>query len=193
MIIKRTNVAFDLDGTLVDTHRIFYDEIDNATGVRIDPKKVTEFHLHNIYPALSREDVVKAVYRSYARWSEVKIKPGAVELMGELWNLTNDPVKIITARPWRYYENTHKLVSRIFGTIPFILIAVGMSGKKEQYINDKDIFVEDRRKTALEMAQSGKMVYLMDAPYNRENCEHDLIFRIKSLKQLKAKNLVTGV
>ena len=120
----------------------------------------------------------KCFQETYKRWDELIIYPGVPEFLRELyWSSDNDPIRIITARPaYQCANDTYRLCERL--GVPFELIITGnpatmLPGQpdidKFNYLNRYKFFVDDRRKTAIELSQKGKYVYMPKQCYNNLN------------------------
>lgn len=177
-MIKRNKIAFDLDGVLIDLDSILEGQLKEKTG--LDFSGLTEYSVTKCLPI--EEDILEeCLDYCYRQYANIAIYPGVKEVIRELWDQTEDPITVITARPIFWATETHILVKRVCGEIPYRLIfSDGIS--KSIYLGDYPYFAEDRRKTALELTEMGKQVFLVDKIYNQ--CEHHLITRIKDLTEL---------
>ena len=110
------------------------------------------------------------------------IRLGVARFLTKLWNATHDPILVITARPPHAYAQTLEVLQKNIPDVPFILVSTDL--KKETFLNNHKYFVEDRRANALELADAGKFVYLVDTPYNQMEKPHPLIHRINAVEEL---------
>jgi len=180
------NVVFDLDGVLVDflsVFKYFYESIyqknfnidlvnqhNIGSLVTISPKQL--FHLFDI---------------CFQNWKMFPIYPGATEILAKLYEKTNEPPVILTARKYNSATSTYKLVKRIAKNTPFQLIFKSPNAHKADYIKNKyNYIVEDRRKTVLELYKRGFDPILVKKTYNKFNI-HANIWRINGVHELIPK------
>jgi hypothetical protein len=173
--IKLLNIAFDLDSTLVDLMPMFEEIVFERYGDTI--KKYRGFIIET-EKNLPWSKLLPCFHETYRRWEEVIIYPGVEQFLQELYCYTShDPIRIITARPAYIAANdTYRLCER-FG-VPFELIMTGnpetmTPGQPEcnkfNYLNRYRFFVDDRRKTAIDLSKRGKYVYMPKQTYNDLN------------------------
>jgi phosphoglycolate phosphatase-like HAD superfamily hydrolase len=161
--LKLIDIAFDLDGVLVDIMHVIRKCIKEEHGAKVLPhdswKILTE-------PQISDHLIWNSIKSAYKRVDEVPFYKGAKEILLKLHELSDgDPVKIVTARPPKIAANdTYKLVGRLCD-FPYEL-AIVSSHNKLPYLTRYKYFVEDRRRSALRFSKSKKM-YLVDRPYNK--------------------------
>ena len=163
---KLLDIAFDLDGVLVDIMPAVGKILKERYNVRMLPIKewniITE-------PMVSDEIQWECIHAAYERFDDLKIYSGARELLWKLFELTDkqDPVKIITARPPKVAANaTYKFLSERLCDFPYELVIVS-NHDKLPYLNRYKYMVEDRRMTARYLSKNGKHVYLVDRTYNK--------------------------
>lgn len=174
------NIAFDLDGVLVDPmpafNRIIWEEYKSVQVPANSFEVKTEPFLDNI-------TIDNCIERAMFCIDEIVIMPGASELLERLYELSGVPVKIITARsPKRLANVTHKLVGERLCKVPYDLTLTSKYSKV-LFLNQYTFMVEDRRRTAREIAAAGKKCYLVDAVYNQME-DHPLIKRISGVHEL---------
>lgn len=182
-MILRQNVAFDLDGTLVDLMSLFKRVIRDVAGVglaemRDSFKIVTD-------PPVDNSVIWEAFRIAYKRVNDIPAIPGAVELLKELYITSQgEPVTIITDRPHWSANDTYRLLDRLLDGIPYRLIMVQNGEQKLPYLLGIDHFVDDRRKTAKQMVEGGKWVFVPKTHYNLMDPVPDGIQYIDSVADL---------
>lgn len=174
----RIKIAFDLDGTLV---RLPLDEMVAELAGK-EPVDRTSYSLQNTY-GVTRNEIDQVLDEIYNHWHTTILYPGAKDLLTALWRETKDPITIVTARKVQYATQTHELVKHIMGKVPYVLIFSGGHGRKARFIKNFPFFVEDRRKTAIDLASRGHNVFLPDHPFNQMP-DHKRIHRIDGIKEL---------
>jgi uncharacterized HAD superfamily protein len=174
------SIAFDLDGTLVDLMAVFKRLLKSVYNIDYDDSKQTRFHVN--VDGLTDTQIRDLIWQSTEAYATTPIYPGVPELMKYVYKLTDQPIKIITNRPIHVTEETYRLVKR-FCHVPFELVINYRGYPKSIYLNGYDMYVEDRRANALHIATAGKVVFLIDRPWNQ--FETDLpIFRINDIREI---------
>ena len=172
-------IAFDLDEVLVHLMPSVYRHLDEMYGaVRV---KHDQFRIETD-PPLSNTKVWKAIRAAIKDWENIEIEPRADEVMKTFYEVTERPIRVITARPLDCVEHTHRLV-RHFCKVPHEIIFAG-SESKMTHLLDTDAMVEDRRKTALYLAEHGKTVFLVDKPHNQIENPPKGIIRIPHISKM---------
>lgn len=176
------NIEFDLDSTLVEIMKPFEKIIMRKHG--IDVSGSTQYDLTKEF-IISFFDVMEGFAEVYSMWNELELMPGAEKLLHDLYTMTGDPVHIITARPIEYAHESFKLMERF--NVPFTISMLDYRYNKHDYIR-KDYFVEDRRRTAIDLAKRGIKVFMPKHSYNflrqTDECWPDNLHPINSLTEL---------
>ena len=181
--MKLIDIAFDLDGTLIHIMPVFEDiiwkmykaKIPNNRNFRIKTK-----------PELDYKTIMWCFGEAFKRINDLKIAKGVRELFKQLYELSDDdPIKIVTARPYSSAEWTHKLVERICeGICEWEVVLVKNGDNKIKHLNRYAHFVDDRRKTALHLESCGKTVWVPMKNYNRPMPDRRGIMLINSIEDL---------
>ena len=85
--------------------------------------------------------------------------------MAKIYENTGQPIKIITARPFRAATDTYLAADKLFKT-PFELVLTQGKINKSEYLKGINYFVEDRRKNVIELAHAFKKVFMPKYDYN---------------------------
>jgi len=177
--MKLIDIAFDLDGCLVDIMPAVEEELFIKYGVRMLPKETWDVETEP-YLAYDRiKEIFHIVYQKYI--NEFDIMPGAIELLEKLYNESDgDPIKIVTARPWTAATPTYEFVhNRLCKNIKYELILTSRNLDKITFLHRYNYFVEDRRKNAIRISKQGKKVFLVPAKYNKLDREYENIIPLK--------------
>jgi hypothetical protein len=151
-------------------------------------QKCTSYDLRTwITPEITKNELYAILNLLYKNPGSLPIIDKAAELCTNLYVKTTDPVVFVTLRSQGWATETHKLVKR-FCKVPYILIFADPRIGKLPYLNEIHYFVDDRRKTAMELAEAGKTVLMPIRDWNREireDFEHtDSIVQIKGLEEI---------
>lgn len=180
--MKFIDIAFDLDGTLIWLMPVVERLLWEKHKVRVP--KSRKFRV-TTEPEIPFEDLWDCFYEAFTCIDEIKVVPGATELLRKLHLLSdNDPVKIVTARPLKAANDTYKLVKKVCPDFPYELIIVEDTENKKLHLNRYHYFVDDRRKTALDLAEHGIKVYLPICNYNQPFPPHYNVTPIDSIQEL---------
>lgn len=160
----KINVAFDLDGTLIWLMPVVERLLWQKYRVRVP--EIRNFMIET-EPEISFDVLMDTFCEAFHCIDEIEIFPGATELLRSLWEITDDPVRIITARPYSAATDTYNLVSKICPDFPFELILVEDSNDKILHLRNYKYFVDDRRKTAKDLSDKGIFVFMPKRSYNQ--------------------------
>jgi len=177
---RRLSIAFDIDGVFVDVHNVFSKII--LSRYRIDTFYPQQYDV-TVGNKLTTEQLWEAIREAYLLVDETPIYSGSTELVSTLHNVSGDEITFITARPVEFENETAEIVER-FCHVPYKII-FSKGSDKINYLNDFNYFVDDRRKTARQLAANGKKVFMPVRSYNRL-CKNDsdCIIEISSIRSL---------
>ena len=163
----KLRIAFDLDGCLLNIAETIKKIILETYGIEFKkfPKEKDQFDWK---PAtgLSDKELWKIFRQAYKRVEETPVFHGATELLAKLYEVSNEPPFILTARPLDTATEAYAAVEHVAKGIPFNLALKHPLADKIQYLNGYDFFVEDRRKTAIELNNSDIATLLIRRNYN---------------------------
>jgi len=176
----KLNIAFDLDGVLVNFVEPFAKCLEELTGrdIRNSPRHDVELEY-----GLESKHVRQALQAGYAAWDTVEIHEGVQEFFQELCLLSSDPVYVVTKRSSTYGTETMKLCERVFAGSPFMLSMLG-DEKKTQYLGGYGYYVEDRYYNACYIAKAGYTCFLVNRPWNVGRQQPLGVVRINNLLDL---------
>jgi len=176
------NIEFDLDSTLVEIMKPFEKIMLREYG--LDVSGSTQYDLADEFD-LSFDKIMKGFAEVYDMIEEIEFMPGAEELLHNLYARSDDPVHIITSRPIEFAEHTFRLMERF--NVPFTISMLDYHYDKHNYIR-KEYFVEDRRRTAIDLANRGIKVFMPKHSYNKltqtPGCWPENLNPIDSLEEL---------
>jgi len=190
----RSLIASDMDGVLVDTVG-HLKKVGAEHGYRIE---YSDHYSLDIYKDGEKvdywdPDVTDLFNETFDRYDEIEIFPGAEEFIHKMYELTGQPFLIVTARPISHATETHKLIKRFAKKTPYV-VAFADGCDKHRYLSGYKFFIEDRRRTAIDLVNMGKIVFLIDTVYNQPTEEMtsnkilmEEIIRIDSLEDLIPK------
>ena len=162
--------AFDIDGILVESLdlilkglevRGFAPKLDNRSGFHFQFGK-------NKPPKDFLWDVF--FYRLFTeKFDQMKpVDEYVIKVLEEIYFETGEPIRCITSRPkgaLMHYA-TNATLELLFPEVEFSVEVVGSWKDKHRFMYSKDVFFEDRRKTCLNLADMGYIVFMRSTPYN---------------------------
>jgi len=169
--------GFDLDGVVCDFWPVFEDKVKKMFNKTIYLNEVTSYNLEENLD-LTQEQISAAIIEALFDVHAVRPINGAHSFITKYYRKTKEVPVFITcrgAKEGKYMEEikraTADWLSLFLHPIPFEVTFTKTS--KVQSVIDKgvNIYVEDRRRYALELADSEICVFLLDYPYNR-HCEN---------------------
>ena len=113
---NKISIAFDLDGCLVDLVTPINRLLLEIHGIKINNEDMLQ-HSYESYTGLSKKELWKIFKMVYKEIETTPIFPGATELLTKLYEKTNEPPMILTARPFEYSKNAYAIVERLMKKI----------------------------------------------------------------------------
>lgn len=171
MNIPAHEIAFDFDGVVADTFRLFVEMAKNEYNVDIDYEEITEYDFMRVVK-MDYQNVARIfeTLSSYPHELDLKPNSGAPDVLARLAQ-TAPPLSVVTAR--HIGEPVHLWFEK---NIPQIgagflkVCATGESTAKLSILKSQGIkyFVEDRVDTCHLLAKEGITPIIYDQPWNRE-------------------------
>jgi len=169
MNILPGEIAFDFDGVVADTFRLFIKIAKSDYAVDIDYESITSYEFHELID-METEHAMKIIDALTFYPHELDLKPnkGAVDVLEKIARTT--PLLFVTARP------VSGPVEMWFGkNMPQIdpesiqVLATGENTAKTPVLKDQDItyFIDDRLDTCDMLATQGITPIVYDQPWNR--------------------------
>jgi hypothetical protein len=167
----RAVIAFDLDSVLNEMGANIRGYIANKWGVPVDDVTDTsagyeKFHFN--IPGVSNEDIGRAVNDFVMNESpSLSPTPYMKDVMGYVYDRTNAPVTVVTARWVGAVGVTKRWLEEALGDIPFIAYIVNGPPKATvlSYLNTQ-AFVDDRWKTVEGLMKHIPWPVLYRRPWN---------------------------
>jgi len=163
--------AFDLDGTLIDSHELIFDELDRI-GYTVDRDDISEYDIKHIEgnepPVDFQWDLF--FYRLFVeKWDLIgPVDDYVSDFLSLVYGDGSEVIKVVTARPLGalIHNATSMTLGKIFPDIDFSIDVVSTSDKF-RYLQGYNIVFEDRRRTCIDLAERGKLVFMIDRTYNQ--------------------------
>lgn len=160
----KPNIAFDIDGVVANFSGAFVPYAEQRYGIRFIPGPKFHWEVEPDITPFLFEKLIAWFIRDHS--NKIKaLEPGA-ELVDYVWNKTQKPITFVTARHEMTVSATHHWIKSYFPGMDFVSITVDGHADKIRYLDDIDCFVEDRRRTVIELAEAGKTVFMPMRHYN---------------------------
>ena len=168
MKIHPEQIAFDFDGVVADTFRLFVKLACSEYGIDIKYESITDYEFLNVVK-MDRALAERLIEILTDIPHELDLRPntGALEILTRLSSFA--PVMLVTARPYG-----HPVEKWIEKRLPHLkdLIRVEATGEnttKLPFLIKKNIkyFVDDRLDTCRQLADAGITPIVYDQPWNR--------------------------
>lgn len=181
------HLAFDIDGVVADTMKVFVDLARDRFGLSYLTKEhLTCYDLRRCVPAPSHViDELICLTLDDEHTAKIPAMDGAAEVLEHLaqWG----PLRFVTARVWpeSIERWLHALLPRI-DRRAITVIATGDPERKHAILHELKVhhFVEDRLETCHLLAQNGIQPILFDQPWNRMPAPFPRVLTWKELSHL---------
>ena len=168
MKMPKLNVAFDIDGIVANFETPFREWALEKYGLTF----VETGHFHWEAEPFVTNKMFTEIIAEFISYGEpdIPILDGAL-VVDYLWRKCPDPILFITARHPSTAGDTHEWIKEQFPKIDFLLAVVGSGSDKHRYLNEYGAYIEDRRKTVIDLASRGKVVFMPMRSYNKVNLD----------------------
>lgn len=168
--IPAQEIAFDFDGVVADTFRLFVEMARTNFHVAIEYEDITDYDFLKVIK-MELGDAMQIIDTLTYRPHELDLLPnhGAVEVLSRLAEIS--PVLLVTARP--VGEPIEQWFKRHAPQIRPGYLKVKATGKntaKLEVLREEGVryFIEDRLDTCRMLAPEGITPIIYDQPWNRE-------------------------
>jgi uncharacterized HAD superfamily protein len=191
--MKELNLCIDIDGTVTEPY-YWLDRANRYFGRQLRPEDVSVYEIHRVLGI--GEDDYNEFYDLYGKLlhKESKTRFGAGETIRKMY--TNHKIHFVTARDENMRETSIEWLEK--NQIPMDSISLLGSHYKVEKAKElkSDLFIEDNYNNAIQLAQAGFDVLLIDCTYNRGPLPENVIrvrnwFEIAAITDLKAKEIKT--
>lgn len=184
-------IAVDIDEVTADfiSYFVYFHNLMYKTSMRKD--QVSSYYLHQAFQTDKQEMGIRfAEFQSLRLLERIKPAKGAIGGIKKLIKLGFSP-HFVTARPQAIEKETREWLKKHFKNIDFpIHFTHPVSGKpklKKSAICKSigaNILIDDHIENALDCAENGIKVFLMDAPWNQTESLPENVIRVKSWKEI---------
>ena len=178
--MSNLNICIDIDGTITSPYH-FIPYLNNMYNKNLSNEDCTTLDWTELYGE-DIEDILNKFHNEYMNaYEEAEVIEGARDIIKELYERNN--LYFVTARSESLTGiTTNWLNKNGFSDIEVYLLGSDYKIEKAKELNC-NLFIEDNPSNAIQIAEAGINVILMDANYNK-GTEHERITRVKDWKQI---------
>lgn len=179
--MKRLNICIDIDGTITDPYH-FLPYLNNICDKEMKPEDWTTYNWDILY-GKEISELLSIFHTDYIKcYGEAEVVQYAKEVIEEL-NIDNN-LYFVTARSSVLEDITRKwLDDKGFNSIDVHLLGSDYKIEKAREL-ECTIFIEDNPANALQLANEGIKVLLINTNYNTNLC-HENITRVNHWNDIK--------
>ena len=183
--MKKLNICIDIDGTITDAY-YWLEPCNQYFNKKVTINEVTEYAIHNVMKITEQD--YEAFYSSnkFKLHANPTLRQGAKSVINTLNKVHN--IHFVTAREEELEAISYMYLKR--HGIRYDSLHVIGSPNKTSYAKqlDCDLFIEDSLSNALQLAQEGFDVLLIDTNYNQNMplCDKGSITRVYTWKEIHA-------
>lgn len=186
-------IAVDIDEVLAEfmSYFVYFHNLMYKTSTK--KEEVEDYYLHKIFNTDRDEMHIRyEEFRTFRLLERLKPVKGATQGIKKLIEMGFTP-KLLTARPKDIEKETRKWLNIHFKGIELPLYFA--RDTQDRFINKSvvckaigaKIIIEDHIDNAIDCAENGITVYLMDAPWNQTGSLPENVIRVKSWKEIIKK------
>lgn len=191
--MKNLNLCIDIDGTVTEPY-YWLNRANRYFDRQLKPEDVSVYEIHRVLDV--GEDDYNEFYDLYGKLlhKESKARFGASQMIRRLYQSHN--IHFVTAREEKMRETSIEWLDRHQMPMDSIWL-LGSHYKVEKARELKsDLFMEDNYNNALQLAQAGFEVLLIDCSYNRGPLPRNVKrvknwFEIAAIADIKARDIKT--
>lgn len=179
--MSNLNICIDIDGTITSPYH-FISYLNEMCNKNIKEKDITTVYWSKLYDEDS-DKLMKRFHDKYMySYDEAELVENALEVLEDLYRHNN--LYFVTARGEELKDITlNWLKKKELSKIHIYMLGSDYKIDKAKELNC-DIFIEDNPLNAMQLAQCGIKVLLIDTNYNKD-IYHENITRVKDWKQIK--------
>jgi 5'(3')-deoxyribonucleotidase len=187
-------IAVDFDEVTADfiSYFIYFHNLMYKTKMKKD--EISTYFLYEAFKTDKQEMSIRfAEFQSLKLLERVEPAPGAIEGIKKLIEKGYAP-HFVTARPETLKKETKLWLKKHFKDIDFPVFfthqASGMPSLKKSEICKTigaEILIDDYIENAIDCAQNGIRVFLVDAPWNQTDGLPENVVRVKSWEEITSK------
>ncbi len=179
-------IAIDLDDTVWGFYNPFSDFYFNKSGIRRNEMELASDFWGSIGTKEEGLTILKEFFDS-GEGTKLKFFDDFLENFEELKNKFE--IVFVTSRSYDLREETKKIITNHLGVELDIVYTSDYNPNKKSYVCDLlgiDILIDDFPNNALDCAEKGINVLLIDKPWNKK-VDHENVYRCEGWKGILSK------
>lgn len=189
---KRLKIGIDIDEVIVEFFKEYIPLFNQKFNENISFEDLKSYQLWDISD-VSKEDSLNLTkeFQDSEFFENMELVEGAKEAIFNLSNNYN--IYFITSRPDNIRDKTTVFLRRLFGNLKFSLHFSGevwgnLISKSQICVKEGiNLMVEDNSDYALDCAEKGIKVFLLEKPWNKRYKEHENIIKVKNWEEILEK------
>lgn len=179
--MNKLNICIDIDGTITNPYH-FIPYLNEMYEKNFTEQDCTTYKWEEMYE-VDMDDLLAKFHNQYMHsYKEAQVVEGAKDIIGELYRDHN--LYFVTARSEILTDITKEwLIENGFSEIDVHLLGSDYKIDKARELSC-NIFIEDNPSNAVQLADAGMKVLLIDTNYNK-NIDHENITRVNSWADIK--------
>lgn len=179
--MNKLNICIDIDGTITSPYH-FIPYLNSMYNKNLTEEECTTLDWKELYGD-NMQDLLEKFHNEYIHaYEEAEVVEGANEVISELSAMNN--LYFVTARSADLTDiTTNWLSNKGFSDIDVYLLGSDYKIEKARELGC-NIFIEDNPWNAIQIANAGIDVILIDANYNKD-IKHEKITRVSNWSQIK--------
>ncbi|WP_455542438.1 5' nucleotidase, NT5C type [Intestinibacter sp.] len=180
--MKNLNICIDIDGTITSPYH-YLPYLNSIYNKNLTEEDFTTVYWAELYGDTLEGMLDKLHSNHLNSYSEAHVVEGVKEVVDELYKENN--LFFVTARNSTLKEITlNWLKKQQLSHMPLYLLGTDNKLDKAKELKC-DIFIEDHPRNALNLANGGIKVILIDCNYNKD-IDHKNIIRVSSWEEIKS-------
>jgi len=187
---EKLKIGIDIDEVVTEFLKSYLEFYNKKYNSSLNKEKITNYHLWECGIHKSKEDSINEVmeFQESPSFEKIDLVEGAKEGIKKLSKKFN--IYFITSRPENLKDKTNTFFERHFPQNEFKIFfsgeIYGENLSKPSICKNLKIslIIEDNPSCALDCAESGIKVFLLDKPWNKSCKEHENIIRVGDWKIL---------
>jgi len=184
MVLRIPKIAFDIDDVVFKSFNLIANKLLYKYNLTVEEPPT--FSLRKYLPSLNEDQYGEVINEALSQVDYFEPYPGAISFIKYYHETSKYPITFITSRNEKMIPYTHNLLDKWFSSIEYNVFFPHVENVRKPNIISKccvDMFVEDRFKYCIEVANGGNcLVLMLDRPWNRNRLDE------KSFKIVPVKN-----
>jgi len=172
-------IGVDIDNVIADFESRFRDRLNRRYNLFLKRRDIVTFDYYKCTQITKEQE--KKTYEEFVKDGEfrklrvISFARNSLEILSK-----KHTIILITARPRKAEKDTLIWLKKRKIAYHYIVF----SKAKHRICESIDVLIEDKWENALEIAKKGKIVLLLDYPWNRKDIKHKNIHRVKNWKSI---------